>query len=294
MRKILSAPVWPDSLREGSFASSIRTKSSEGCRVALIGLPDDLGVRMNKGRPGAAEGPYGFRSALARYGARHPALGDLPNVFDVGDVVPGMTLQETHQRVTKVTLSVLEQGLIPVGIGGGHDLTFAFVRAVAAREPERLTGIYFDAHLDVRPEEGSGMVFRRLIEECGVRRLHVFGLDPYVNSTEHRAWFVSHGGVEGGFGWDGNWPEGPLFVSLDLDVIDQAHAAGVSAMNPAGWSPQRTELWAQAAGRNPRVRCFDIMELAPRLDESGRTARLAARLFLAFLRGVSLRFEDAR
>lgn len=292
MSTILQPGIWPDSIREGAFATSIRRKSPEGCRVALIGLADDLGVRMNRGRPGAAEGPYAFRSALARYGSLHPALGDLPVVYDVGDIVPGMTLRETHQRVTRVAMSVLEKGLIPVGIGGGHDLTFALVRAVTTREPERLTGIYLDAHLDVRAEEGSGMVFRRLIEECGVRRLHVFGLDPYVNSTEHRAWFVSHGGVEGGFGWDGEWPAGPLFMSLDLDVIDQAHAPGVSAMNPAGWSPQRAELWAQAAGRHPRVRCFDLMELAPRLDESGRTARLAARLFLAFLRGVSLRSED--
>lgn len=289
MTTVLQPGVWPDNLREGSFAASIRQRSPDGCRVALIGLADDLGVRMNQGRPGAAEGPYAFRSALARYGALHPVGGDLPPVYDVGDIIPGMTLRETHQRATRVALSVLERGMIPVGIGGGHDLTFALVRAVATRESERLSGIYLDAHLDVRDEEGSGMVFRRLVEECGVRRLHVFGLDPFVNSTQHRAWFASHGGREGGFGWDGEWPEGPLFFSLDLDVIDQAHAPGVSAMNPAGWSPQRAELWARAAGRHSRVRCFDIMELAPRLDESGRTARLAARLFLAFLRGVAER-----
>jgi formiminoglutamase len=289
MTQILRAPVWPDTVRETAFVNSIVTRSAKGCGVALIGLADDLGVRLNHGRPGAAEGPYAFRSALARYGTRHPSMGDLPKVFDAGDVVPGMTLEETHSRVTRVARSLLEKGMIPVGIGGGHDLTFPLVRALAEVASEPLTGVYFDAHLDVRSAEGSGMSFRRLVEECGVRRLHVFGLDPFVNSAEDRAWFTAHGGVEGGFGWDGEWPEGPLFVSLDLDVLDQAFAPGVSAMNPAGWSPQRTERWAEAAGRHAQVRCFDIMELAPRLDETGRTARLAARLFLAFLRGVAMR-----
>lgn len=270
------------------FAASLAQAPLEGAAIALIGLPDDTGVRMNGGRPGAADGPWAFRRALSRYGAQRPAGIDWPSVADVGDVEPGGSLDETHARVTAAAAAVLDAGALPVGIGGGHDLTFALVRAVAARH-EAMTGVYLDAHLDVRAEAGSGMPFRRLVEDCGVRVLHVHGLDAFSNADEHVRWFGAHGGRVDSFGPADPWPEGDLFVSVDLDVIDQAFAPGVSAMNPCGWTPGTADRWALAAGRNQRVRCFDIMELNPAFDEGGRTARLAARLFLSFVRGFAER-----
>lgn len=270
-------------------ADLVESEDPEGCRVALLGLADDRGVVLNGGRPGAAHGPEAFRAALARYGSAAPEGVRWPRIFDAGDVAPGDSLGETHDRVTRAVFHLLDQGLLPVGIGGGHDLTFPFVRAVAQRTEESLAGIYLDAHLDVREEEGSGMPFRRLVEDCGVGSLHARGLDAYANSAEHRRWFRANGGREEGFGPDDPWPSGPLFFSLDLDVLDQAHAPGVSAMNPSGWRPAEVEAWVRAAGRNPSVVCFDIMELSPPWDEGGRTARLAVRLFLAFLHGYAER-----
>ncbi len=287
---------WPAHDPPFRFAHTVARDRPEGCRVALLGLPDDTGVRLNGGRPGASEGPMAFRAALARYGVARPAGWSWPTVYDVGDLVPGQTLEETHERVTRVTDGLLARGLLPVAVGGGHDLTFPFVRALARRIPSPLLGVYLDAHLDVREEPGSGMPFRALVEECGVAELHVAGLDPLANSREHREWFGAHGGRDASFDPEGAWPGGPddvLFVSLDLDVLDQAHAPGVSALNPSGWTPERTIAWARGAGREPRVGCFDLMELSPPWDEGGRTARLAARLFLAFLQGVAERAPDA-
>jgi len=197
--------------------------------------------------------------------------------------------------VTECVDAALDLGLFPLGIGGGHDLTFPLVRGVSERrrahDPNAsgLVGVYLDAHLDVRDEEGSGMPFRRLVERCGVRELHVHGLDPNANSLEHRKWFQAHGGHIDAFGPKDSWPPGDLFVSLDLDVIDQAFAPGVSAMNPCGWTPEMACGWVFEAGRNEKVVCFDIMELCPSHDQGGRTARLAARMMLEFLRGFSQR-----
>ncbi|GAB4386160.1 MAG: formimidoylglutamase [Phycisphaerales bacterium] len=272
----------------GRMASGIWHTRPDEAQIALIGLPDDRGVAMNGGRVGAALGPAAFRAALARYGASEPLDRDWPRVCDVGDVQPGGSLTETHDRVSAAVGAVVERGLFPIAIGGGHDLTYAVVRAVA----ERVTvehGVYFDAHLDVREQAGSGMSFRRLIEDCSLRTLHVHGLDRFSNVREHMAWFVSHGGDVDAFQPEGTWPSGNTFVSLDLDVIDQAYAPGVSAMNPCGWTPSLAQRWVRAAGARPQVRCFDIMELNPRFDEGGRTARLAARLFLEFLSGFAER-----
>lgn len=284
------------------FASTIQRESPDGCAVALLGLPDDTGVRLNGGRPGAAEGPRGFREALARYGVAEPQGWDWPRVYDAGDVTPAEggdegALHETHRRVTEATRAILDMGLFPVAVGGGHDLTYPFVRAVAERAaPARLSGVYFDAHLDVRETVGSGMPFRRLVETCGVRALHVHGLSPLANAREHAAWFEAHGGVIVPPGASdpssAGLPEaddGGLFASFDLDVLDASHAPGVSAMNPDGWTVREASAWVERLGRLPALRCFDIMELSPPHDDRGRTARVAAHLFLCFLRGFAAR-----
>lgn len=283
---------WPDR-PEGRFAAAIRNGSPEGCAVAILGLPDDTGVRLNGGRPGAAEGPAAFRRALARYGVASPAGFDWPAVYDAGDVTPAgdnpKGIHETHRRVTEAAAAILDMGMLPVGIGGGHDLTFPLVRALA-RRCDTLAGVYFDAHLDVRAEVGSGMPFRALIEEAGVSQLGIFGASPFANSAEHTAYFRerhNHFYADERLAEVFEGARTELFVSLDLDVIDAAHAPGVSAMNPAGWSPRQAEAAAIAAGRCSRVRCFDIMELSPPHDQGGRTARLAAHLFLSFLRGFA-------
>lgn len=275
---------WPRSFPAGRFAATIRTEDFTGCRVALLGLADDTGVKLNRGRPGAACGPAAFRAALAAYGADHPVR---PRVFDAGDIRPGRTLEETHTRVTAATTALLAAGLLPIAVGGGHDLTFPFVRAVAQKYP-RPAGVYFDAHLDVRESPGSGMPFRKLVEDCGVPALHLHGFRPLVNSAAHLAWFKAHGGRTYPDGAKVTLPRAKhLFVSFDLDVLDAAHAPGVSALNPAGWTVCEAEKWVAACGANTRVRCFDLMELNPRFDLDGRTARVAAHLFLTFLHGFA-------
>ena len=284
-----SAPPWPGDTPAGRFASTMRTDSSDGCTIALLGLPDDTGVRLNNGRTGAAGGPKAFRAALSRYGVADSAAGYLPLVFDAGDVMPTGSLEKTHQRVTEVTTALLDRGLFPIAIGGGHDLTYPFVRAVAAKFP-KLAGIYFDAHLDVRETAGSGMPFRRLVEDCGVSALHLHGFRPLVNSLEHLDWFRAHGGRTHPENAKVALPKAKnLFVSFDLDVLDAAHAPGVSALNPAGWNVREAEAWVRACGADPRVRCFDLMELNPAHDPDGRTARVAAHLFLTVLQGFASR-----
>jgi arginase family enzyme len=280
---------WPEEIPQSRFAAHVHQALRAGCRVAMIGLADDLGVRLNGGRPGAREGPRAFREALARYGVAQPHGWDWPVVLDAGDIMPAAgsdeaTLLETHRRVTEAVAAILDLGLFPIGIGGGHDLTFPFVRAVARKHGLR-AGVYFDAHLDVRETAGSGMAFRRLIEECGIRALDLIGFQPMVNAREHVEWFLAHGGRS-----DSADAPDQFFVSLDLDVLDAASAPGVSAPSPAGLLADRDLLpRLMFLARHPGCRCFDLMELCPPHDEGGRTARLAAHLFLSFLRGFAER-----
>ncbi len=290
--------VWPEGISSSRFASRIRRDSMAGCRVGLIGLPDDLGVRMNGGRPGAAEGPTAFRGALAKYGVAEPHGFDWPVVFDAGDVVPAegegeAALNETHRRVTEAALALHRAGLFPIAVGGGHDLTYPFVRAAVVHVREKrpgavFGGVYFDAHLDVRSEAGSGMPFRRLMEDCLIGPLNCVGASSFVNSREHVEYFASKGGAINGKPLRGG-PSARVdaaFVSLDLDVFDQSSAPGVSAMNPTGVPTQQVAGTLTQLAASGEAVCFDIMELCPRHDEGGRTARLAAHMFLCFVMGL--------
>ncbi len=324
-------PIWP-LVAAGKYAATIQRASADfadrpggvedvsKAKAAILGLADDTGVIMNHGRPGAREGPHAFRASLARFGVAQPApwtpIGDtrsghsaehtLPHVMDAGDIVPGRTLDETHDRITAATEAILALGLVPIGIGGGHDLTFAFARA-ACRHSGVRAGLYVDAHLDVRPEPGSGMPFRALAQHAGVSALGVVGLSPLVNTREHHDWFIDHGGerldvafsieqaqrqIEGVASRASPGPGSPTppaFVSLDLDAIDSAQAPGVSALNPDGLTVAQVAQYAHAAGRCPLVSCFDIMELNPLHDADHRTARVAAYLFLRFIAGLGER-----
>ncbi len=301
---------WPN-VRPGSFAATIRTDSPQGCALALLGLPDDTGVKLNHGRPGAAEGPAAFRAALARYGTTWDGLRDLElhvKVFDAGDIQPAhgtneTALLETHARVERAVLEIHQLGLVPVCIGGGHDLTLPSVTALAKHARTRVGGISLDAHLDVRPEVGSGMAFRRLIEtkQLDPRRFVVVGVGRFANAAAHVQWlskqrahllFVDAVLAKG-------LPAKPFeaafakasagFVSIDLDGIDSSAAPGVSAMNALGIKVSDACRIAELAGSDLRVRHFDLMELSPPHDPSGRTARVAAHLFLCFVAGFGLR-----
>lgn len=290
----VTPPEW-GATKPGRFCAEIVTEvaGAKGCRAALLGMPDDMGVAMNGGRVGAREGPRALREALMKFGVAQPPGVRLPKVFDAGDVTPGQTLEETHERVTAAAGALIDKGLVPIGIGGGHDLTYAFVRAACQKLGVR-RGLYTDAHLDVRAEAGSGMPMRALIERCGVTSLSNVGIRWLANSEEHFDWFVAHGGkVET---WAQTIPQAaaqlgqePMFVSIDLDAIDSGQAPGVSALNPNGMTVEQVSCYAHAAGASEQVKCFDIMELNPRHDEQGRTARVAAYVLLRFLSGLGER-----
>lgn len=301
--------VWP-SVRPDRFAACV-SDDPRGARLALLGLPDETGVRLNGGRPGAELGPTRFRAALASYGTPWDAEQSRPlslRVFDAGDIVPAEGVGEarlfaTHARILEAASELHALGFVPVCIGGGHDLSLPTISALARFVGAPVGGINVDAHLDVRARVGSGMPFRRLIEEGSLEpaRFVEFGLGRFVNDAADLAWLRGLGatliGAERvqreGIGYAALAPiafgAGVGFVSVDLDAIDASCMAAVSALNPAGLSVPSVSELAEAAGADPRVRHFDILELAPELDASGRGPRVAAHIFLSFVAGFTRR-----
>jgi formiminoglutamase len=304
-----TVPLWP-AFDPARFASNVHA-SPEGCRVALLGLPDDTGVRLNVGRPGAAAGPAALRRALAGYGVGYDAKRGAPlavSVFDAGDVEPAAghdeaALHETHRRVEAAARALQAAGLLVVAVGGGHDLTLPTVRALSRERGRAVGGVNLDAHLDVRKRVGSGMPFRSLLEGGFVdaRAFVEVGLGRFANEQGDFEWLAAEGAelvMVGDATCDQGDCErwlrlaasaGAAFLSVDLDCLDAAVAPGVSARNPQGLSVAQVAAVCEAAGANPAFHHFDLMELCPERDDDGRTARVAAHLLLSFLAGFAAR-----
>jgi formimidoylglutamase len=300
--------TWPE--RSAGRLSAALRDTPDGCRAALLGLPDDLGVRLNGGRPGARRGPSAFRAVLARFGVAWDGLRGQPldtGIYDAGDVEPAQgsdadALLETHDRIEKAVGFLHELGLVTICVGGGHDLTLPSVRALSLERKSALGGINLDAHLDVRTRLGSGMPFRKLIEgrHLDPKRFVELGLGRFSNDPADLAWAREQGatlvfaekvledGLDPGAVLD-LCGGGPAFLSIDLDGLDQSVAPGVSAPNPSGLGVRDAARLAEAAGARPEIQHFDLMEHNPDHDHDARTARTAALLFLQFVVGLEQR-----
>lgn len=270
--------------------------------LVLLGVRNEQGVLANHGRPGAAQGPAGFRQAFFKLtaptllGRRCLDAGDLP------ENLPYATRFETQGEVISL---LLERGAIPVVIGGGHDCSYGNYLGLAAGDAPAVLGV--DAHLDMRPdhEANSGNPFFRMLEHgLAGPDLSLVGLVPWVNAEAHLDYATSKG-VDlhwlspGGGARIRNAAEAALtgyqargrrvLATLDLDAFSAAALPGVSATNPWGLSADQGLQLALAMGASPAVVMLDLMELAPPLDPTGRSARMAAFFLGAFLQGLAQR-----
>jgi formiminoglutamase len=288
-----------DDPRVGHLLGS-RLREADAPRAVLIGYPSDEGVRRNGGRVGAALGPQALRNALYHFvpDARSERMEDLlGRTRDLGDLEISGDVESDQRSLGEILAHHLARGAFVIVLGGGHETSYGHFLGYAFAD-RRVEILNWDAHADVRElKEGkghSGSPFRQAIEDSSraCRRYSVAGLQPHAVARAHlelvqrqgravwrdevspRYIEVLYGGVES-----------PTLVSFDLDAVSQAEAPGVSAPNPGGLS---SDLWLKAAfeaGRSAAVTSADIVELNPRFDPDGQTARLAALTVWWVLRG---------
>jgi formiminoglutamase len=276
-------------------------------RVALVGFPQDEGVRRNGGRVGAAEAPAAIRQQLYRLTPWDPPSQldlQLCPPIDLGDVRCGVDLEATQQALGQVVSHLLRLGLVPVVLGGGHETAFGtFLGYVGAERP--LSIINLDAHLDVRPlaqgQGHSGSPFRQALEHPAglLRRYTCVGAQPFSNSREHTRFVEEKGGSIVWAYVATRWlfetflaellkddsSNGSFHLSLDVDVVSAAVVPGVSAPNPHGLDGQAILNGLFSAGRAKRVTSFELVELNPRFDRDSQSARWAALAIWTFLVG---------
>lgn len=301
----------PDEVRANGW---LEWDGSLDLDAAVLGVPFDGASTV---RPGSRHGPDAVRSALAFYTTwssdeRSSMVG--LRAADIGDVDVVVTdMAGTFARLRAVVRELAERGVVPISIGGDHSIAWPILEGItAARSGRRVGVIHFDAHHDLREAhfgaESSGVPFRKALEfpEDAVlgRNLVQIGMTEFCNSPIHANYAEEMGvtvipglavrrdGIDravdialerAGDGTDG------IYVSVDIDCIDQSQAPGTAAPNPCGLDGRDLQHALRRLARDPRVLGCDIVEISPPLDINNMTGNLGAMMVLNFLMGLATR-----
>jgi agmatinase len=257
------------------------TSAEERVQLALIGFRYDENSSFMKG---AADAPPQIRAAFRSEASNFSTETgiDLETAFfDAGDIEP-VQGTEMFSLIENSVLTLLNDNLTPISLGGDHSITYPIIRAFARKFPN-LSILHFDAHPDLYDEfQGSrhshACPFARIMEEGLIRRLVQVGVRT---ATAHQREQSTRFGVEcvDMRHWRDDLQiefDSPVYISFDVDALDPAFAPGVSHREPGGLSTrQAVDLIQRLKGK---VVGADIVEFNPRMDPIQITGTVCAKL----------------
>lgn len=172
-------------------------------KFVLFGVPEDIGVRANHGRPGAASAWESAIKSIANIqhnrfnkGSQILILGHL-DVSEEMKAVENLDFNQIDERkelskwvekidkeVSHIIFTIVKSGKIPIIIGGGHNNAYGNIKGTALAKGKAINAINFDAHSDFRILEGrhSGNGFSYAFEEGFLKKYFVFGLHESYTS----------------------------------------------------------------------------------------------------------------
>lgn len=297
-----------------TFARLPRLDEVASCDVGIIGLPFDSGTSY---RPGARFGPRAIREASRLLRPYNPAARVSPfaiqQVADAGDL--GITPFDISRAVSEIENGVsalLDRAPRVLALGGDHTIALPMLRCLKERWGP-IAVIHFDAHLDTWDTYFDapithGTPFRRAAEEGLLKEgtcIHVGIRGPLysehdssddaqlgfvVISTEDVATtepsvLVSR--IRERLG------DAPVYVSVDIDVLDPAFAPGTGTPEPAGLST-RELLFLLRGLAGTKIVAADLVEVSPAYDHAEITALAAAHICYEVLCSFPLDGERSR
>ena len=283
------------------------------CDAFIVGVPFDTGASY---RVGARFAPEAIRSISVMIRAYHPVHGfdifDPVSVADAGDlvVVPGYA-ESSFDRVTRQLVQMLEQsnGAVPVVLGGDHAVVLPELRAQVVYRKQKIAVVHFDSHSDTWDEYWGerythGTMFRRAVEEDLIDTAHSIQVGLHGTLYDDNDWAQSRAlgfatltlreSLEVGIPATiarvrERVGDAPVYLSLDIDVVDPAFAPGTGTPEVGGYTTiQMQDILRGLGGLN--YVGFDLVEVYPQYDGPGAiTSLLAANFCWEFLALVALR-----
>jgi agmatinase len=305
----VNATVVPRYAGPATFARLPRLDEVSRADVAIVGVPFDSGVSY---RPGARFGPSHIRESSRLLRPFNPALEVSPfasqQVADAGDIaVNPFSIDEAISAVERAARDLAGRSGRLLTLGGDHTIALPLLRAVAAAHGP-VAVVHFDAHLDTwdtyfGAAYTHGTPFRRASEEGLLDRsgcLHVGIRGPLYAAADLTddaelgfqvvpAPELDHLGVAGLIERiRARVGERPVYVSVDIDVLDPAHAPGTGTPE-AGGMTSRELLAALRSFSQLNLIGADVVEVAPAYDHAQITGIAAAHAAYELLSALACR-----
>jgi agmatinase len=282
-----------------TFARLPELRDVPRCDIAILGIPFDSGTSF---RPGARFGPMAVRQASRHLRTQyHPAYEVEPfltlQVADAGDVTCNpFDIVEAVGQIETAATELLNDVSAIISLGGDHTISLPLLRAMNHHfGPVAL--VHFDAHLDTWDTYfgapfNHGSPFRRAAEEglfVDSASMHVgirgplYGIDDLKNDEEfgfkivHCDEFQTDSVESVTARIKDRVGDHPLYLSIDIDVLDPAHAPGTGTPEIAGMTTR--ELVNILRGLTDLdLKSADVVEVAPAYDHAEITALAGATL----------------
>ena len=292
----VDASLVPRYAGESTFARLPRRQDVPDVSVAVLGVPFDSGVSY---RPGARFGPAHIRQSSRLLRPYNPALDVSPfavhQVVDAGDLaVNPFDIRQAMAEIERGAGELADAGARLLVLGGDHSIALPMLRTLHARHG-RLAVLHFDAHLDTwdtyfGEPYTHGTPFRRAAEEGLLDSghcLHIGIRGPLYSATDLpesadlgfatiSADQLERLGVDEVIGrMRDRLGDRPVYVSVDIDVLDPAHAPGTGTPEAGGLTSR--ELLAILRGlAGAELVSADIVEVSPPYDHAELTGIAAA------------------
>lgn len=259
-------------------------------RIAVLGIPLDENSSFHRG---AALAPHAIRHVLNSTVGNWccesgPDLSQDQRWVDAGDLdLSALEGGGAFAKITEVVTRIFAAGAHPLVLGGDHSITYPVVRGFGETHPG-LNILHLDAHPDLYDNfednpRSHASPFARIMEAGLAGRLVQVGIRTH---TPHQRQQAQRFGVE--IIEMRDWShqplihfDGPVYLSLDMDVFDPAFAPGVSHHEPGGLSTRQVLDFLQE--QDCQFVGADIVEFNPNRDPSGITAALGAKLYKEIL-----------
>jgi agmatinase len=308
-RPLGDKPDYAGLLTYGGMRYTQSAAELRGVDVAIVGAPTD---DLVSDRPGTRYAPRAIRAASCPPGphleARVDALREL-SVVDFGDapVIPADP-GRSQAAIEALVGEVVDAGAVPVVLGGDHSISEADIRAVARRHGA-VGLVHFDTHTDTGAEvfgveRSHGTPMYRLVRDGHVdpRRYVQIGLRGYWPGEEEFSWQAERGITSffmhdvRGLGIDAVVARtvelvgaGPVFVSVDIDVLDPAFAPGTGTPEPGGMTTLELLGAVRAVAEQLDVVGADLVEIIPTaVGSTDITALAGDRIIRELLTGIAL------
>lgn len=278
-------------LKDGKSTLSTKFMAScdsyEEAGIIMVGVPMDFTCSF---RPGTRFGPQKIREVsigIEEYSVYLDEDLNEASFFDCGDLdMPFGNIEGSLKLIGDSAEEIIRDGKFPLFIGGEHLISVPVIKKVYEKYGNDLVVLHFDAHADLREgyigcSNSHASAIRRLTDFMPGKNIYQFGIR---SGTRDEFAFASDN--TNMYKFDVIEPlrkvmevigDRPVYITLDIDVVDPAYANGTGTPEPGGITSKEM-LEVTGLFKPLNLVGFDLVEVSPPYDASDRTALLAAKI----------------